>query len=209
MTLKNGIYIGATSHRNNEGRKITYAVEKASIPLMIRVPSYSQVEFLGAMSYYIFQNRITNYMTPSELLAYRTFCGSNPRLIREENVGYFTPKIAHKTMMDKFNLVDRHQLISDIEGLMKSKSLDIDMSLRLAGDGSIASGDDEGSNSNSNKNRLDYETEMNYFRDKIEAFYEDEDEGVDDRYRSGDDQGSNLNLEEYGSSSGEGGGDEK
>lgn len=89
--MKNGICLAATSLRHTEGLKETYENVKASVPLVIKVPSYSQVEFLAAVSYYTHQQIVDPSVTTQELLAYRMHSGSIPRIARIEAVPFFFP----------------------------------------------------------------------------------------------------------------------
>ena len=73
------------------GRKEKYEDHKSSVPLVIRVPCYSQVECLAAVSYYTHQKRIGEGVSTQELLTFRTLAGSNPRDIRKESVPFFFP----------------------------------------------------------------------------------------------------------------------
>ena len=73
------------------GRKERYEDHKSSVPLIVRVPCYSQVECLAAVSYYTHQKRIGEGVSTQELLTFRTLAGSNPRDVRKEAVPFFFP----------------------------------------------------------------------------------------------------------------------
>jgi Mitochondrial ribosomal death-associated protein 3 len=99
-TMKNGICIAATSMRYPEGRKHKYEDFKNSIPLVLRVPCYSQLEMLSAVTYYTNQKRIGEGMSTQELLTFRMLSGSNPRHVRTESVPFFFPLSVGKHGMD-------------------------------------------------------------------------------------------------------------
>ena len=89
--LANGLCVCATSHAHAEGRAETFENSISSIPLVVRVPSYSQVEFLSAVTYYTHQNLIASGSTVHDLLAFRMLSGSSPHLTRKEAVPFFLP----------------------------------------------------------------------------------------------------------------------
>ena len=90
-TLKNGLSVCATSLAHAEGRKETFETVRSSIPLVVRVPAYSRVEFLSAVTYYMHQRLIGPGTTTQELLAFRMLAGSNPFATRKEAVPFFFP----------------------------------------------------------------------------------------------------------------------
>jgi len=90
-TLKNGICVCSTSHAHAEGRKETYENVSSSFPLVIKVPTYTQVEFLSSMTLYMHQNLVAPGTTTQELLAFRMLSGSNPYSARKESVPFFFP----------------------------------------------------------------------------------------------------------------------
>jgi len=99
-TMANGVCVAAISMRHPEGRKERYEGHKSSVPLTVRVPCYSQVESLAAVTYYTNQKRIDEGVTPSELLTFRTLTGSNPRAVRTEAVPFFFPLAVARHGMD-------------------------------------------------------------------------------------------------------------
>eukprot|EP00596_Hydrurales_sp_CCMP1899_P002325 CAMPEP_0119034958 /NCGR_PEP_ID=MMETSP1177-20130426/1961_1 /TAXON_ID=2985 /ORGANISM="Ochromonas sp, Strain CCMP1899" /LENGTH=279 /DNA_ID=CAMNT_0006992801 /DNA_START=1315 /DNA_END=2154 /DNA_ORIENTATION=+ len=101
--LKNGLCVGATSMRHTEGKKNTYNEYMQSIPLVIRVPSYTQVEMMAAVSFYTEQGRIEAGMSTQDILTFRTIQGSNPRLFRTQAIPYFFPLAVSKLDPDVIN----------------------------------------------------------------------------------------------------------
>lgn len=90
--LKNGIFLAATSHKHVEGKQITYENHRRSVPFVLRVPIYSQREYLSAVAYYSSCNQAPTDATLNELLAFRIHSGSIPWLVRREACGFFLPK---------------------------------------------------------------------------------------------------------------------
>lgn len=95
-SLKNGLCVGATSMKHTEGKKNTYNDFMSSIPLVIKVPSYNQVEMMSAVSFYTEQGIIEGGMSTQDILTFRTIQGSNPRLFRTQAVPYFFPLAVSK-----------------------------------------------------------------------------------------------------------------
>lgn len=62
-------------HWLSEGRNVSYDSSKSSIPLLIQVPNYSQIEYLSSITHYAHKNKIENYFTKPEFLTYRTYTG--------------------------------------------------------------------------------------------------------------------------------------
>lgn len=89
-SIKNGIFIASTSHTHEEGVKETFYDAIKSIPLCIRVPNYSQMEYFAAMRHYAHLCRLTEFVTISQLLTYRMLCRSNPYEMRQNCFLYFT-----------------------------------------------------------------------------------------------------------------------
>lgn len=85
-----GIMLCATSHTHEEGRTDTYFDALKSVPLVVRVPGYNQVEFLAAMRYQAHMQRLTEFVTVAQLLTYRMLCASNPAQVRANSFLYFT-----------------------------------------------------------------------------------------------------------------------
>ena len=95
--MKNGLAICALSFKHPQGLKNNYADVVAALPVLIRVPVYSQTEFLAAIKYYVHQKRIDSNITTQEIVAYRSFTGSVPALVRKDSTSYFLT-----LNMDKF-----------------------------------------------------------------------------------------------------------
>ena len=116
--IKNGFCIGAVSFKHNEGNRIHFIDAKNSIPLLIKAPTYNQVEFLSSVLYYMAHGRMNSNIEVNQLLALRTFVASNPRLLREEALSFLLP-IEEDENFDE-NLIDPRdgELIdlSSIEG---------------------------------------------------------------------------------------------
>ena len=74
-SLKNGICIGATSAKHPIKKLVTYEDYKSSIPLVIRVPCYSQVELASVVSYYQRENLIDPGFRTQDIVAYRMQSG--------------------------------------------------------------------------------------------------------------------------------------
>ena len=91
FNIKNGLCVGAVSFKHNEANKVNFIDAKNSIPLLIRVPTYNQVEFLSSILYYSAHGRIDKSHTLNELLALRTFTASNPRLLRQDATSFLLP----------------------------------------------------------------------------------------------------------------------
>jgi len=94
--LDNGLCVCATSHAHAEGRHETFEDSISSIPLVVRVPAYTQVEFLSAVTYYTHQNIVAAGTTVQDLLAFRMMAGSNPFCTRKEAVPFFFPAAVAK-----------------------------------------------------------------------------------------------------------------
>jgi hypothetical protein len=60
---------GTTSLRRPEALKVTYDQHRHSLPLSVTVPHYSATEFLSAMCYLTFQDRMTNKLELRDLLS--------------------------------------------------------------------------------------------------------------------------------------------
>ena len=74
-TMKNGLCVGSASSRYPDGLKIQYEDAKSSIPLVIRVPAYSQIEMASCVSYYQEQNIIDQGMNTLDVVTYRMQSG--------------------------------------------------------------------------------------------------------------------------------------
>jgi hypothetical protein len=112
--MKHGLCIASTSYSHPEGQAIDYYRSKDSIPLLFQVPSYSQVEYLSAISYYVHTRVLEAAFTRDEMIAYRTYVQSNPRLLHRDRVSYFTERI---TMREFASFSD-----DDYQGLSSSAS---------------------------------------------------------------------------------------
>ena len=120
--MANGLCIASTSLRHPEGRKVKYEGQKSSVPLTLRVPCYSQVECLSAVSYYTHQKRIGEGLNTQELLTFRTLTGSNPRDVRTEAVPFFFPLAVVRHGMDFMRPIES----DDESGLGESDDLMFD-----------------------------------------------------------------------------------
>lgn len=116
--LKNGLCICSTSHAHAEGRNETFENYKSSVPLVIKVPNYSQVEFLSAATYYTHQNLIAKGTSTQELLTFRMISGSNPFSTRKEAVPFFFPISVGRLGDDPMTKSN-----ADLEGLDEEVSL--------------------------------------------------------------------------------------
>eukprot|EP00607_Mallomonas_marina_P002239 CAMPEP_0182438212 /NCGR_PEP_ID=MMETSP1167-20130531/85599_1 /TAXON_ID=2988 /ORGANISM="Mallomonas Sp, Strain CCMP3275" /LENGTH=526 /DNA_ID=CAMNT_0024631461 /DNA_START=413 /DNA_END=1993 /DNA_ORIENTATION=- len=111
--MKNGMVLVAMSYKHPEGLKDTLLDTVHSLPLVLNVPVYSQVEFLAAVKYSMYLNRIEDMFTTRELLAFRSHCGSNPRLVRKECVPFFFPLSMDKVSGD---FLEIPQVMKEMEG---------------------------------------------------------------------------------------------
>lgn len=73
--LKNGLCIGSTSFKHPVKNLNSYEDTKSSIPLVIRVPCYSQVEMAAVVSFYQRQSLIGGSMNTTDVVAYRMQTG--------------------------------------------------------------------------------------------------------------------------------------
>ena len=76
--LQNGLFLCATSFKHVEGKKETYEPYLNSLPLAIRVPNFSQREFLSSIAYYGSRLIVPEKAGLNDILAYRIHTGSNP-----------------------------------------------------------------------------------------------------------------------------------
>lgn len=90
--LKNGLCVAATSFEHSEGNKISFEDVSASLPFNITIPNYNQVEYLSAISYYMTYSLIEPSFSFEDFVLFRTFTGSNPRLVNDQAITYFFPK---------------------------------------------------------------------------------------------------------------------
>ena len=104
----NGIAIGACTFKHPEGTDI-YEDKFKSFHTVIKMPSYSSIEYLSAMRKYLETSAyIDEFATTQELIAFRMFCASNPRLVRTESAAYFLPlsSLKRELTQDIFDLND-------------------------------------------------------------------------------------------------------
>lgn len=116
--IKNGLCIAAVSFKHNEGNKLNFIDAKNSIPLLIRVPTYNQIEFLSSVLYYMAHGHVHDSHTMNDLLALRTCVGSNPRLLREEALSFLLPIQEDDGFDENFINSREHEVIdlSPLEG---------------------------------------------------------------------------------------------
>jgi hypothetical protein len=74
-SLKNGLCIGSTSFKHPVKNLNNYEDTKSSIPLVIRVPCYSQVEIAAAVSFYQRQAIVGDSMNTRDVVAFRMQTG--------------------------------------------------------------------------------------------------------------------------------------
>ncbi len=91
-SLQNGICVGATSLRTPECKHMTFNQSSRSVDLALRVPNYSQVEYLSAVSHYCHRDVVSGEMDDQHFLAFRTHAGSNPEQMRRQLTPYFFPR---------------------------------------------------------------------------------------------------------------------
>ena len=97
---ENVLCIGATSFRYPLYKKkdmVSYETFQSSLPLSIRVPCYSSVEFLAAMKMYLSSGVVEFGASNNELITFRTHVGNNPRLARRDSQRFFLPIHAEHT----------------------------------------------------------------------------------------------------------------
>lgn len=107
--LNNGLIIAATSQHHMEGRNFKYEDYKPSIPFMITMPFYSNIEYISAILHYMNVNRIQEQLDIHELLAYRMHTGSNPKLVRQEIIDYLLPLAMEKENPDYMVANEGHE----------------------------------------------------------------------------------------------------
>lgn len=194
MQLKNGLFFAATSQRRNEGREITYYKNKNSMPLLLRVPNYNQVEFLACISYYVRQNILFNRLPRPEVLGFRMFSESNPRLMREQLGEYFAPLESRRSMNISVANYDNRALLTvfdEDEGdddciyLPDGDELELDERLVNYHERNVrhrlhVSGDEE-----------------NYFAERIEGFNDiDDDDDDEDKFLVDNDDEEDSDYEQ-------------
>ena len=90
-SMDNGLCIAATSGYYVEGRNFTYEDHLRSIPFSLCVPHYSQLEYLSTVLHYMRSSGVPANIDLSDILTFRVFTNSNPKLVRREAPGYFLP----------------------------------------------------------------------------------------------------------------------
>lgn len=124
--LSNGLFICSESLKHPEGAHDLFNAASNSVPLTIIVPHYNQVEFLSALLYYTNQQCINEGISNQDLLAYRMFVNSNPRICRLEGCTFFM-RISMSSIEGDFMMLEAGQggkLYSDEDGLDDEESLD-------------------------------------------------------------------------------------
>jgi len=91
FVMKNGICVAAVSNRYPEARHETFENVGRSIPLLINIPTYSQVEYLSSLSNYLHHGRIDAGIDNHEALTFRMYTNSNPLEMRKMAVPFFFP----------------------------------------------------------------------------------------------------------------------
>jgi hypothetical protein len=89
--MKNGICVAAVSNKYPESRHETFENVGRSIPLLINIPTYSQVEYLSSLSNYLHHGRIDAGIENHEALTFRMYTNSNPLEMRKMAVPFFFP----------------------------------------------------------------------------------------------------------------------
>lgn len=96
MKLANGLFICATSFKHTDGLKETFEQMLSSVPLFVKVPYYSQLEFLSSLSALMGSKLLPDDLTIQDILAYRMQTASSPRLIRDELVSFFFQRLSDR-----------------------------------------------------------------------------------------------------------------
>jgi hypothetical protein len=123
FSLKYGMCVAATSNRHPDMQKMTFYDSNKSLALNIKVPHYSQMEILSAVSKYAYRGVIDNQITLQEFLAFRMHVGSNPRHTRREAIPFFFPRAVKK---DAVRLDEEHRLSSSSDPSEWKKSFEED-----------------------------------------------------------------------------------
>ncbi len=93
---KNGLAIGFTSFKHPEAKDV-YKDTLQSFHLSIKMPVYSSTEYLAAMKLYLEHSNIyEDDITSHDIICFRMFCASNPRLVRIDGVSFFLPVSAER-----------------------------------------------------------------------------------------------------------------
>jgi hypothetical protein len=98
-TVKHGLCIAATSFKHSKTSKNTENVRfdtdlALSMPLRIRVNSYSHQEYVAAMSYYVQPgvSPLCAALNWDDVFMFRMLTNSIPRLLRAHGASYFLPR---------------------------------------------------------------------------------------------------------------------
>eukprot|EP01042_Synura_sphagnicola_P000430 gene430-455_t len=94
--LENGIVMCALSFHHPQGRRYNFENSVPSVPVVVRVPVFSQREFFSTVMYYLHKNRIDPAVSTNEIVAFRTFTGSLGTELRKRLVQYFAPLAFNK-----------------------------------------------------------------------------------------------------------------
>lgn len=87
-TVKNGMCIAANSSKYKMRKLTDYDTYRASVPLTIKVPTYSHVEFLAMVKCYQ-AHFIMDSVDNNEFHAFRMHVSNNPRWARKECLTFF------------------------------------------------------------------------------------------------------------------------
>lgn len=87
--LANGFYLGSGSYERK--KTVNYDDHAEKMPLLINVPSYSDVEFVSMCKNYQFSHQIQETASDNDLATYRSFVGNNPYFARKECTPFFLP----------------------------------------------------------------------------------------------------------------------
>jgi hypothetical protein len=91
VSVKNGLCIGAVSSKHIEGNRTDFTDVAKSFPLLIQVPVYNKVEYLSIVQCYTYHGIFDISHSIDEILALRSFCSSNPRLLAKESASFLLP----------------------------------------------------------------------------------------------------------------------
>ena len=91
VSVKNGLCIGAVSSKHIEGNKTDFTDVAKSFPLLIQVPVYNKIEYLSIVQCYTYHGIFDSSHGTDEILALRSFCNSNPRLVAKESASFLLP----------------------------------------------------------------------------------------------------------------------
>ena len=123
VNVKNGLCIGATSFKHVEGNKTDFLDVANSFPLLVQVPVYSRIEYLSIVQCYTHHGIFDNAHTTDEIVALRSYCSSNPRLIAKEAGSFLLPI---SDSIDDNTIAASEQADSSRNSMSKSDSLGAD-----------------------------------------------------------------------------------